>query len=559
MARVRKTDENKVHPKQICWKIGKYIRLSREDGNIVSESVINQEKILNDEIPSFFEDGLYEIVDTYIDDGSSGTSDIEREDFQRMVQDVKAGRINCIIVKNLSRAFRNSANQGHFLEEFIPLYHTRFISLYQPRLDTFLDPEIVHSLEVSITGFLNEQYAYKTSVDVRRTFKNKMQNGEFIGAFAPYGYSKDPNDKNTLIVDEEAAQVVRDIYSWFVNEGMSKLGIVKKLNELAIPNPTLYKRNKGLRFTSPTTPQNSGLWSSRTVHNILQDPIYIGVMRQGRQRVISYKVHKRMSIPENEWYCVEDAVTPLVDRDLYDKAQSLAQRDTRTTSENGEVYLFSGFVRCASCKKAMKRNKARQYVYYQCRTYREQSVTHCTKHTIRLDVLELAVLSSIQRQIDLIMSISEMIDKINSAPVVRKESDRLESTLKQKNHELEKASAILDGLYFDWKNGDINRDQYRRMKAQSEDQIAVLQDTIARLESERDLMAQGITSDDPLLSTFLKYRNVQSLSRALLVDLVDMIYVHDDGEIEIVFNFADQFHRIMEFIENNGQSIESGE
>lgn len=209
MARIRKSDKNRTVKTQIVWKIGKYIRLSREDGNIVSESVVNQDQILNDEIPGFFEDGLYEVVDTYIDDGTSGTTDLERRDFQRMVQDMKCGRINCVIVKNLSRAFRNSANQGHFLEEFIPLYSTRFISLYQPRIDTFLDPEVVHSLEVSITGFMNEQYAYKTSADVRRTFKHKRENGEFIGAFAPYGYAKDPEDKNALIIDEEAAQVVR--------------------------------------------------------------------------------------------------------------------------------------------------------------------------------------------------------------------------------------------------------------------------------------------------------------------------------------------------------------
>ena len=125
--------------------------------------MFNQNNILDDEIPHFFEDGRYEVVDTYIDDGTSGTTDQEREDFQRMVQDIRAGRINCIIVKNLSRAFRNSANQGRFLEEFIPLYDTRFISLYEPRIDTFLNPEVVHSLEVGSVGFRNEQYAYKTS------------------------------------------------------------------------------------------------------------------------------------------------------------------------------------------------------------------------------------------------------------------------------------------------------------------------------------------------------------------------------------------------------------
>lgn len=388
MARIRKSDKSRIVKTQIVWKIGKYIRLSREDGNIVSESVVNQDQILNDEIPGFFEDGLYEVVDTYIDDGTSGTTDLERRDFQRMVQDMKCGRINCVIVKNLSRAFRNSANQGHFLEEFIPLYNTRFISLYQPRIDTFLDPEVVHSLEVSITGFMNEQYAYKTSADVRRTFKHKRENGEFIGAFAPYGYAKDPEDKNSLIIDEEAAQVVRDIFSWFITESLSKNGIAKRLNEYGILNPAAYKRSKGFHYENPHCKYNDGMWSPSTVARILQNPLYVGVMRQGRQKVISYKVHKRTSVPEDEWYIVENAVPAIIDKEMFQAAQSLHKRDTRTAPGKREVYLFSGFIRCADCGKSMVRHTSRNLVYYQCRTYQDKSRDKCAKHSIRLDILE---------------------------------------------------------------------------------------------------------------------------------------------------------------------------
>ncbi len=177
MARIRRNCVGKTTEQMMkVWKVAKYIRLSRDDGNVESESVANQRKILDEQIPSFFKDE-YEIIDEYIDDGRTGTSDYTRPDFLRLVEDVKKGKINCIVTKNLSRAFRNSANQGKFLEEFIPLYHTRFISLYEPHIDTFLNPEIVHSLEVSITGFMNEQYAYKTSVDIRRTFDTKRKNG----------------------------------------------------------------------------------------------------------------------------------------------------------------------------------------------------------------------------------------------------------------------------------------------------------------------------------------------------------------------------------------------
>ena len=544
MARIRKTESAaRSEKRQIIWKIGLYIRLSREDGNVVSESVVNQEKILRDELPGFFEEGHYEIVDKYTDDGTSGTSDLEREDFQLMVRDVKSGRINCIVVKNLSRAFRNSANQGHFLEEFIPLYQTRFISLYEPRIDTSLNPEVVHSLEVSITGFMNEQYAYKTSVDVRRTFQNKMQNGEFIGAFPRYGYAKDPENKNALIIDEEAAQVVRDIYSWYVSEGMTKRGIVKRLNERGVLNPTAYKLAKGFRYHNPLVKGNSGLWNARTISDMLADPIYTGVMRQGRQRVISYKVHKRTAVPESEWYFVENAVPPLVDKEVFDAAQELNKRDVRTPPGKCEAYLFSGLLRCADCKRAMNRKTTGEHVYYACRTYLDQSGLRCSKHTIRLDILERAVLASVQKQVELIPSLSETVEEIRAAPIVERESNRLETLYKQKTRELEKAAAILDGLFYDWKSGDITREQYRRLKARSEEQIDRLREMVAKLEDERRTTALGAGGEDPYLTAFLKYRNLQSLSRGLLMALVNAVYVHEDGSIDIEFNFADPCRR----------------
>lgn len=546
MARIRKSQSAKTAPKQTAWKIGKYIRLSRDDGNAVSESVVNQDKILNDEIPGFFQEGLYEVVDTYIDDGTSGTTDLERRDFQRMVQDMKCGRINCIIVKNLSRAFRNSANQGRFLEEFIPLYNTRFISLYQPRIDTFLDPEIVHSLEVSITGFMNEQYAYKTSADVRRTFKHKRENGEFIGAFAPYGYAKDPEDKNALVIDEEAAQVVRDIFSWFITEGLSKNGIAKRLNEYGILNPAAYKRSKGFRYENPHCKHNDGLWPPRTISRILQDPLYIGVMRQGKQKVISYKVHKRTAVPEDEWFVVENAVPAIIGKETFQAAQDLHKRDTRTAPGKREVYLFSGLIRCADCGKGMARHTARGHVYYQCRTFQDKSRDRCAKHSIRLDVLERAVLATVQKQIERLDSLSDIIDEIDSAPAAHTEALRLNALLEQRTKDLEKATAVLDDLYTDWKSGDITRDQYRRMKVRFEEQSQQLRKTIAHIRSECETSAQDVGCDNPYLTAFLKRRNIDSLSRGLLVELVNAVYVHEDKSIEIEFNFSDPYRRIAE-------------
>ena len=544
MARIRKADAGGRREHEMIWRVGKYIRLSREDGNVISESVVNQNQILSDEIPAFFADTPYEVTDTYIDDGTSGTTDMERQDFQRMVEDVKCGRINCIIVKNLSRAFRNSANQGRFLEEFIPLYNTRFISLYQPRIDTFLDPEIVHSLEVGITGFMNEQYAYKTSADVRRTFRHKREKGEFIGAFAPYGYAKDPDNKNALVIDLDAAQVVRDIFSWFVSQGMSKAGIARRLNAYGIPNPAAYKRSKGLRYRNPHCTHNDGLWSPSTVARMLQNPLYIGVMRQGRQKVISYKVHKRTSVPEKEWFIVEDAVPAIIDKDIFQAAQNLHRQDTRTAPGRQEVYLFSGLIRCADCGKGMARHTSRNLVYYQCRTNRDKSKARCTRHSIRLDILEKAVLAAVQTQIAFADSIPEIIAGLDRAPAAQRESQRLKGLSEQRERELEKTAEVLDGLYMDWKSGDITRSQYRRMKVRLEEQARRLQETIAHIQSERRAASSG--PDDPCLTAFLQYGNIQHLSRSLLTELVSAVYVHEDKSIDIACDFADPYRRIVQ-------------
>lgn len=203
----------------------------------------------------------------------------------------------------------------------------------------------------------------------------------------------------------------------------------------------------------------------------------------------------------------------------------------------------------------MTRRSAKGLVYYACRTYQEKSRVRCTKHSIRLDVLEQAVLVSIQKQIELVSTLSDIIDEINKAPVIHKESERIKNLLEQKQKEMEKARTLLDGLYVDWKSGELGEAQYRRLKAQYEEKIDQLQETIEHLKKEYDAYAQGVTKEDPYLTAFLKYRNIQTLSRSLLVELVNAIYVHENGELEIEFNFADQYRRILEFVENNKKEL----
>ncbi len=531
------------------WKIGLYIRLSKEDGNEDdSESIINQEKILRDFVDGYFEPGNYVIVDVFADDGLTGT-DTARPDFKRLEGCIVRKEVNCMIIKSLARGFRNLADQQKFLEEFIPINGARFICTGTPFIDTYANPHSASGLEVPIRGMFNEQFAATTSEEIRKTFKMKRERGEFIGAFATYGYRKDPNDKNSLLIDEEAAEVVRSIYHWFVNEGYSKMGIAKRLNNMGEPNPEAYKKKKGLKYNNPNSSKNDGLWSASTVARILQNEIYTGVMVQGRHRIISYKVHKQIAVPEDEWFVVPNTHEAIIDRETFEKAQALHKRDTRTAPGKQDVYILSGFVRCAGCKKAMRRKTARNLAYYACRTFTDKKT--CSKHSIRQDKLEEAVLAALQAQIALVDKLPEEIERISNAPVINRENKRLTFALKQAEKQLKQYHDASDSLYLDWKSGDITKEEYRRLKGKIAEQIAQLEQNISYLKEEVQVMADGIDTDDPYLTAFLKRKNIQTLNRGIVVELVNMVWVHENGEITVDFNFADEYQRMLDYIENN--------
>lgn len=574
MARIRKlqTDGKPIEKKNI-WYIALYIRLSKDDGNDESLSVTNQKKILTEYVKKFFQEEC-KIFDYYADDGRTGT-DYDRPEFQRMIHDVESGKINCVICKNLARAFRNYADQGYFLESYFPLHGTRFITLGEPKVDTYLNPEGVNGMEVPINGLMNDRFAYATSSSVRRTFDTKRRNGEFIGAFAPYGYKKHPTNKNALVIDEEAAQVVRDIFQWFVygdgstelvankkgseqevlNGSLSKEGIARKLNEMGVPNPTLYKVKKGYRYKNPHTKENDGLWTGASVSRLLKNKMYVGTMVQGKQRVISYKVHDLISVPEEEWVQVNNTHKAIIPLELFEKAQKLQAQDIRTAPGKTASYLFSGLLKCADCGKSMTRRASDGFVYYNCSTYKRKSKDKCTKHTIRLDVLEKTVLLVVQKQIELVESLEKVLNNINQAPVVQAKSTRLEQLLKLREQELEKTEGLISGLYMDWKNGDITREQYRKMKGKFEQQEVQLREAIEHIQDKLGTMEEGILPDAPYLQAFLKHKNIQELSQGLLVELVNTILIHEGGAITVQFKIEDPYKRMIEFIEKNCDSL----
>lgn len=557
MARKSRTITEAIKPKFRVWRIAIYIRLSKEDARSFdeSESVSNQRAIIEEHIASFNDGDEYIIVDEYVDDGISGTTDDEREDFQRMLSDIKKGRINCVIVKDLARSFRNYSDQGYYLDDWFPRFNVRFISLYHQPLDSYKEPQNMRSIAVPIQGVLNENHCAETSDKVREVFDMKRRNGEHIGSFAAYGYIKDPNDKNALVVDEEAAEVVRDIFTKFL-DGMSKNAIVHYLNEHGVLSPAAYKRERlGLKYQNPSIdPAKRPLWGPVTITTILKNRMYCGDMVQGRYRVKSYKIHVQEVVPEDEWYIVENTHEAIIDRDTFDKVQRLLLRDTRTAPQKKQIYLFSGFLRCADCGKAMTRSKVGGTVYYYCRTYKDQSKSACTKHTIRHNRLEVAVLYAIQQQVYLAVDYTKTIERINRAPLVKSQSKKLADAIEQKERELAKIARYKQAIYQDWKDGEITHSDYRHMKEDYEEQAEALNEVIEKLRAEQAELENGIDTENPFLKAFRQYGNIEKLTRDVLIELVDHIKVYEGGNISIVFRFADELRRIQEFIEVNNPS-----
>ena len=539
------------------WRLGKYIRLSKEDllrGRDESNSVVTQRRLLEQyhqaHLDEFYEGAE---ADVYVDDGKTGT-DTNREDFQRLLSDISSGRINCVIVKDLSRLSRNYTDAGNLIENLFVRLNVRFISLAEG-VDSYRNPDSVSNIIVPITNVMNDQYCYQTSKKIRQVFDMKRRNGEFIGSYAPYGYVKAPGDKHALLVDPEAAEVVKSIFSMFLS-GMNKRGITYYLNDHGVLCPTAYKKQQGLKYNAPNA-QSNPMWSTITIDTILKNRVYVGDMVQGRQRVKSYKIHIQERVPEEEWFIVENTHEAIIDRETFDKVQGLLKRDTRTAPKAKQLYLFSGFLKCADCGRAMSRIASKGiYVYYQCGTYKSLSKKACTMHSIKSDRLEAGVLFAIQQQVHLAVAYSELVFRINSAPLKKSKSKRLEDAIAAKEKELAKIMRYKQALYQDWKDGEITRNDYRHMSEDYERQAEALNNVLRTLTDEQEQLENGVDAESPFLAAFLKYQNIDKLTREILAELIDYIKVYEGGNISVKFKYADEFRRMAEYIELNAPMVQ---
>ena len=520
------------------WNATLYLRLSRDDGDKEeSNSITGQRELLRDFIRNRPELREYAVR---IDDGFTG-SNFERTKKKKMMEDVKEGRTNCIIVKDLSRFGRNYLDAGEYIEKIFPFLGVRFIAV-NDNYDSLGEKSASDDLVIPFKNLINEAYCRDISVKVRTQLEIKRKSGQYIGAFAVYGYMKDETDKNRLIVDEYAADIVRDIFSWKL-DGMSPQDIAVRLNQSGILSPMEYKKSLGMRFATSFKANAQAAWSANSVLRILKNPVYIGVLTQGKETTPSYKVRKRIIKPEDEWTVIPDSHEPIIRREDFESVQKVLTLDTRRSPNDSNVQLFSGMVFCGECGASMVRKTVpsgnKKYVYYVCSAHKQDK--SCASHGMRDTALEEVVLETVKQYIRDVIDLDDILSMTDTAPLRTAEAQKVQRQLDKKRSEHERLQKLLMSLYENLADGIIDRDEYAKLKqnyagraAECEKQMDALKESIVQIKE------QGGEHREWMMR-FRKHQNITELERSIAVALIDRILIYKDNRVEVHFRFEDEF------------------
>ena len=530
------------------WNATLYLRLSRDDGDKEeSGSITGQRELLRDYISQHPELREYAIR---IDDGFSGST-FERPGFQKMIEDVKAGRTDCIIVKDLSRFGRNYLDAGEYIEKIFPFLGVRFIAV-NDNYDSLGERKSSDDLIIPFKNLINEAYCRDISMKIRSQLEIKRKNGQFLGSFAAFGYLKDEQDKNKLVVDQYAADIVRDIFKWKL-EGISPQDIADALNKLGILSPMEYKRSLGMKYTTSFKTSAKAAWSAGTVIRILKNPIYTGVLIQGKETTPSYKVHKRIAKDKSEWTVIENSHEAIISGIDFDSVQKVLKCDTRRSPDDKAVGLFSGMLFCGDCGASMVRKTVpageKKYVYYVCSAHKQDK--SCSPHRMRDTALEEIVLDSLRQHIREVVNMSELMNITDTAPLRTAQAQKVQRQLDKKREEYEKLQKLLMSLYENLTDGVIDREEYARLKAsftaradEAERQMDALR------ESLNDIQSHG--TENVWMNEFIKRQELAELDRAVVVALIDKILIHSNDVVEIIYRWQDEFAWQLDILRSAG-------
>ena len=529
--------------KSTCSRAMAYYRLSKEDKSKgVSDSIENQKKLIKAYIQR--SDNITLVREVY-DDGYTGTN-FNRPGFLSVMKAVEAGEIDCLIVKDLSRLGREYIETGNYLEKVFPSLGIRVIAINDD-YDTD-HPKQSDSLLVPMKNLMNETYCRELSIKLRRQFAVQRNNGEWVGSFVSYGYCKSPEDRHKLVIDEYAAEIVRDIFRAKA-QGYSQMAIANTLNAAGVLAPSEYKKQHG-NYKSGFQTAEKALWGATTVTTILKNRVYIGDLIQGKRGTPNFKIKVMRERKPEQWSIVEHNHTPIVDPLLFAAVQRMLGRDTRRSPEAETVLPLAGVLFCADCGHSMVRRSVtrgkKKFSYYVCSTNKRGD--GCSSHSIRQETLENAVLNAIRVQISTVVELDALRASIQESSLHTTRRKKLRLQIAAKEAELtgyrDFKSRLVDSLHERIINNDeftMMRDKYRRLEQECSAAVDAL------YEKLKDLDAGG-AAERTWVEQYLNHQDLTELRREAVVSLIDKITVFPDKRIEITFNYHDEISGDMELI-----------
>ena len=523
-----------------------YARLSRDDGDkLESDSIINQKALIRDFLSKHPE---IHAVSEKTDDGYSGVN-FDRPAFQEMMDEIRSGKINCVVVKDLSRFGRNYIEAGNYIERVFPFLGVRFIAI-NDNYDS-LDRNQSDSLIIPFKNLINDAYCKDISVKIRSQLEIKRKKGQFLGAFAVYGYLKDDEDHNKLVADTYASEIVRAIFKWKV-QGMSQGHIADKLNMQGVLCPMEYKISLGMKVQTNFRVHKKALWSQTAVTRILTNEIYTGVLVQGKSGTPNYKIKKILQKDESEWIRVEGAVPVIIDRDVYDSVQMILKKDIRISPEEEVVYPLSGYLKCGDCGQNMVRKSynagGKTYSYFICST--RKAGKGCSTHTIQEDKLMDAVLQSVSKQVDYVCEMEKLLDIVDSLPESQMNVFNYDAQIVRLKEDIERNKSFKLKLYENLQEGLIGQDEYFLFKKSYAAKIMEAEAAIQAIENEREQAVSRNRDSLAWMDVFKKYQNVSEIDRFMVVDLIRQVNVFEGGKVEVIFRHGDEAGKVMKLLEN---------
>lgn len=521
-----------------------YIRLSVEFNSGRGDSLETQREIMEAYLALCPD---IEVVDVYTDNGVTGQT-YQREGFQRMLRDAEAGKINCIMVKGLSRLGRNVIDTGFYLEKYFPAHGIRFIAVNDQYDSENSENESSH-ITVPLKNMVNEMYAADISMKVRSQAHQFMKEGEFIGPVAPYGYKKDPQDCHKLIINPDTAPHVRDMFQW-IADGVSLNQVVKRLNEAGVLTPAKYLISIG-EF-KPSRAGENGVWNSLSLFRLLGNEVYVGDMVQGKN---TYSRHQKFKTKPEDWIVVRNTHEPIVSRELFEKVQQIREAATKASKEKVVVpyseNIFRGKIFCGHCGRNLHRQR------YQHRTYNFHCISNsriqngacpgnvCISERKLFD----AVLGIIRKEAEVVMGNEILLKQKDEKIAAKKAAAAREIQTIQR--EAERNRTFMASLYESLMTGVLDGEEYREMKAGYERKIGEYMERVRALQKELSELDEQAARYVSLADRLAELDRNPVLTAQLVEETIERVTVNSSTDITIDFKFQSSFDRLLEVISHD--------